>query len=147
MKVSISTRTGTVGARARNSSPSSREVRDRPDDPLAPEQLVREGRDVAHVDPGAHDDAALANVSEGGWDEGADGREDDDRVELLGRAGRGVARPGRPERAGELLGLVVARVSGDAPSLRDGDLAHDVRGRSEPVEPDRLGVACEPQRA
>src|ERR1700752_5144989 len=33
----------------------AREVRDGADDPLAPERLVRERRDVAHVDPRTHD--------------------------------------------------------------------------------------------
>ena len=45
-----------AGASARNSvAVGPRQVRDRADDPLAPEQLVRERRDVAHVDPGADD--------------------------------------------------------------------------------------------
>jgi hypothetical protein len=35
------------------------EVRDRADAALAPEQLVRERRDVRHVDPGADDSPTL----------------------------------------------------------------------------------------
>ena len=81
-------------------------------------------------------------------DQLADGREDDDGVELLGRAGERVARPGRAELAGERLRLVVTRARSreDLASLRDRDLADDVRGRAEAVQADPLRVAGEAQR-
>src|SRR5919204_569537 len=58
-----------------------RQVRDRANDALAPEQLVRERRDVAHVDAGANDHACLAHGAQRRRDERADGREDDRGVE------------------------------------------------------------------
>ena len=94
--------------------------------------------------------SALADVAERGRDELAHRREDDHRVELLGRACERVAGPDRTERAGERLRLLVARAGAreDAATLRGGDLADDVRGGAEAVEPERLDVlAREPQRA
>ena len=95
------------------------------------------------MDPRADDDAALAHVAERGRDELADGREDDDGVELLGRARERVAGPDGAERARERLGLVVARArpGEDAAALRDRDLADDVRRGAEAVQAERLGVA------
>ena len=143
-------RTGIVGASARNSvAVRAGEVRDRPHDPLTPEELVREGRDVAHVDPGADDRATLADVAQRGRNELAGGREDDHRVELLGRARERVAGPHGSERARERLRLFVpcARPGEHPATLADRDLADDVGGRAEAVQPDPLRVAGEPQRA
>ena len=70
------------------------EVGDRAQLPLAPEDLVRETRDVAHVDAGADDDAAGRERAQRGRHELADRREDDRRVERLGQL---VRRP-RPTR-------------------------------------------------
>ena len=101
------------------------------------------------MDPRTYDGAAFADVTQGGGDERAHRSEDDHRVELVGRAGERVPRPGGAERARELLCLVVtcARACVDLASLRDRDLADDVGGRAEAVQPDALGVAGEPQRA
>src|SRR5205823_13945710 len=86
---------------------AARQVRDRAHDTLAPQQLVREGRDVAHVDPGADDRAALCESGERSGNQLARRREDDRGVELLrGRAGAG---PLGAQRSRELLRLVVAR--------------------------------------
>ena len=61
--VSTLVRTGTRGASARNSSRvGARQVGDRAQHALAPEQLVRERRDVAHVDAAADDAAALRDA-------------------------------------------------------------------------------------
>ena len=99
------------------------------------------------MDPGAHDDAALANVSEGGRDERADGAKTMTASSSSG--GPAEASPAQvapSERASSWDSSSPARVPAKTPSLRDGDLAHDVRGRSG-TRTDRLGVACEPQRA
>src|SRR4029078_7288573 len=64
---------------------AARQVRDRADDALLPQELVREARDVAHVDPRADDDPAAGEGTERRRYELACGREDDRCVELLGR--------------------------------------------------------------
>src|SRR5439155_20445764 len=79
------------------------QVRDRAQDSLLPEQLVGERRDVGHVDPRTDDDAALLERAQGNRDKRADRREDDRRVERLGRLLAGGAGPLRPERARQLL--------------------------------------------
>ena len=150
-EASTSVRTGTVGASARNSSPSrARQVRDRADDPLAPEQLVRERRDVAHVDAGADDRAALAHVR------GAPrararrrARRRSPRRAPPAAGSRGVARPGRAERARERLAVVVAgRVTANTRRpWKTRDLATMCAAAPKPYRPSALGVAGEPQRA
>ena len=105
--VSTSVRTGTRrGEREELLAVAAREVRDRAERPLAPQEVVRERRDVRHVDARAHDRAALRDRRERGGDELAGRREDDRRVELLRRRAR--AGPLGAERAGERLRLVVA---------------------------------------
>src|SRR5207248_2821417 len=54
-------------------------------DALAPEQLVRERRDVGHVDPTRHDRATLLYRSERRRYEDPDGREEERRNQSLGR--------------------------------------------------------------
>ena len=67
-------RTGTSGASAMNSSPSrAGQVGHRPQRALAPEDLVGERGDVAHVDPGADHRPAGSHGAEGGRDELPDG--------------------------------------------------------------------------
>jgi len=123
----------------------AREVRNRPNGALTPQQLVREGRNVGHVDPGAHNDPALAHSSQGGRDELAGRREDDRRVELL-RHLVDSARPRRSELQREGLRCLVAgsRQREYAPPLPHRDLAENVRCRAEPVEADGRRVAHEP---
>ena len=78
--------TGMAGATRRNSSPSrARQVGDRAHAPLAPEELVGEGGDLAHVDAGADDGAALRTTLQRRRHELARRGEDDRRVELLRR--------------------------------------------------------------
>ena len=133
---------------SRNSSPSAR-VRFATEriDALAPQELVREGRDVAHVDPGADDGAAFAHVAKRGGNELAGGGEDDHRVEIFRRALEGIAGPHGSERARERLRLLVAlaRACEDPATLGNRNLADDVRGRAEAVQPDPLRVPCEPE--
>src|SRR4029079_14848532 len=64
-------------------------------------------------------------------------------VELLGRSLVRAARRRGSERASECLCLAVARPRQgvDRSPLVYRDLADDVRGRSEPVEPAQLSVA------
>jgi hypothetical protein len=62
---------------------AARQVCNRPEHTLAPQELVGEGRDRAHVDPGANDRAALGDRSERLGDELAGRSEDDRGVELL----------------------------------------------------------------
>ena len=101
---------GTRGASASSSSPSrAREVRDRADAALLPEQRVGERRDVAHVDPGADDGAAGRERAQRGGDERADRREDDRGVERLGRRSSEPPAQLAPSVARERLARVVAR--------------------------------------
>src|SRR5215211_5903476 len=69
-------------------------------------------------------------------------------VQLLGRRPEGVAGPFCAELQGEGLGLLVARAREreHAPALVDRDLADDVRGGAESVDPEALGVTGEPER-
>src|SRR5215218_1749405 len=100
------------------------------------------------MDPGAYDDAARRGGAQRGWDERADGSEDDRGVERLrSGSGRG-AGPLGAERPCERLRAAVlgAREREHAPALVDGDLADDVRGGAEPIEPEPDAVAGQPQR-
>ena len=81
-----------------------REVRDRAQHALAPEQLVRERGDVAHVDAAADHAAALADRSQRRRHELARRGEDERGVELLRRRAESVARPLGAELEGERLG-------------------------------------------
>ena len=125
------------------------QVRDGADDALAPEELVGERGDVAHVDPGADDRPARGDRPQRRRDERADGREQDRGVELLRRLAVGAAGPLGAELARERLRLLVARAGEgeDAPPLRPRDLRDDVRGGPEAVEAEPLRVAREPERA
>ena len=77
------------------------------------------------------------------------GREQDRRVERLGRRVVGGARPLRAELAREALRVGVARPrEGEhAPALVARDLDRDVRRRAEAVEAERRGVARHAQAA
>jgi hypothetical protein len=149
-KVSTAARTGTLGAMARNSSPSERvRFATGPDRALAPEELVRERRDVGHVDSRTHDRAALADVAQRRGNELSDRREHDHGVELVGRPCERVPGPDRAEGARERLPLLVACPCPciDPATLCHRDLADDVRRCPEAVQPDPLRIAGEPQRA
>src|SRR6266540_2581232 len=120
-----------------------REVRDRADRPLTPEERVRKRRDVAHVDAGADDRPAGRGRAERSRDERSDRGEQDRGVERLGRRLTGRARPLRPERAREGLGLGVAsaREREDALARVARELRDDVACRAESVQAEPLGVA------
>src|ERR1041384_1726827 len=89
----------------------ARQVRHRADRALLPKELVREARDVAHVDAGADDDPAAgarpARARPRGH-ECAARREDASRVEFLGTGPVRRPRPLTTEVECELLGLSVA---------------------------------------
>ena len=132
--------TGTLGASARNSSPSAR-VR------LATEPSVRSPQSSSYGKDGMSlmwMPAQTTAPALGAWraaprQQRADGREDDRGVEL-GSGGASSEAPAHsaPELAGERLRLGVAR-AGEGEDLAgpgDGDLAEDVRGGAEAVEAD-----------
>ena len=129
--------TGTSGASARNSSPSARvRLATERRDALAPEQLVRERRDVAHVDPGADDGSARRDRPRARPGRAPDRREDDRRVQLLRAAVVRAAGPHRAQLARELaaLRLTGAREGVHLAALVSGDLGEDVGGGAEAVE-------------
>src|SRR5947208_12744248 len=127
---------------------TTRQVGDRAQHTLLPEQVVRESRDVRHVNAGADDRAALCEGAQRERNERADGSEDDRRVEFLGRRLVGAAGPDGAQLTRERLSLLVAgtREGEDAAPLVPRDLRHDVRGGAEAVETEPLGVAREPER-
>src|SRR5229473_5262328 len=106
------------------------EVRDGAQGALAPEQLVREAGDVAHVDASGDDRSAFGGCSQRRRDERADWREDERGVQLLGRLLVRAARPDRAELAREALAFRVAgaREGEDAAALVHGDLGDQVGG-------------------
>ena len=128
----------------------ARQVGHRAQHALAPQQLVVEGRNRAHVDAAADDAAALGRCGERRRDERADRREDERGVERDRRPCRGRAGPRRAERAREVLRrrVAVAREGVDLASLRRGDLRDDVRRGAEAVDAQALhAVAGELERA
>ena len=116
---------------------------------LAPKLGIRKARDVAHMDSGADDSAALADCSQRGWDEGSDRRKDDGGVE---RNRRGLVRSPRPDAAkgsGERLTGIVSRLGEGEhfASLPGGDLSDDVRGRAKAVEAEPTSLSSHHQRS
>ena len=101
------------------------------------------------MDSCADDGAAFGEDGERRRDEPADRSEDDRRIELLGWALVGAARPLGPELSRERLPLGVSRLreGEDSASLVTRDLRDDVRRRAEAVQADPLGVAGEAKRA
>ncbi len=89
----------------------ARQVGHRADAALAPQPAVREGRDVAHVDAGADDGAALARGLQRGRHQRADRREDQRRIQRLGCVHRRIAGPAAAQRAGEGLARQHRRAS------------------------------------
>ncbi len=123
------------------------QVRNRADRALVPQVLIRKARDVGHVDPGADDRATGRQRLQCRRDELARGREDDRRIELLGRRLIRRSRVRGAELARELLSPGVARAGEriHLTALVDGDLADLVRGRAEPVQTEPRAVPGEPQ--
>ena len=99
--------------------------------------------------PGADDRAARRDGAQRGRDERAHGGEDQRGVERL-RPGA-IASPAHSapsERASACARVVLGAGEREhAPPLVHRHLADDVRGGPEPVEPEPLRVAREPQRA
>src|SRR6266571_978085 len=86
---------------------AAREIGYRHDAPLAPQDLVGKRRDLAHMNSGANYRTAFAHGAQGRRNQRADRREEDRRVERLGRSGVRSARPGRSEGEREALRLRV----------------------------------------
>ena len=83
-----------------------REVRDRPDHALFPEEPIGKRRHVAHVDAGTDHDASRHDVRQRFGNQPADGREDDGGVERFGRRLVGSAGPSDAKIPREHLLLV-----------------------------------------
>ena len=105
--------------------------------------------DVAHVDAAADDPPALAHGGKGAWDQRADRREQNGRVERLGRLDRRAARPFGAHRARErLTGSVAGPGESEyAPSLPAADLGDDMRRGAEAIDADRRPVPGHFERA
>ncbi len=125
------------------------EVGHRPQDPLTPEKLIREGRNVAHVDSGADDDAAWANRPQRGRNQLAYGREDDRRVQRLGAGCVRRSRPLGTHRESELGRRLVAGPDEgeDALSAVAGDLHHDMGGGAETIKSEAQPFSGQAQAA
>ena len=94
----------------------ARQIRHRADTTLAPEDVVRKLRDIAHVDAATDDDATLDDVAKRFGDQRADGCQHDGGVEFLGRALLAAACPSGTEISREILriaspGRVNAKIS------------------------------------
>ena len=115
------------------------EVRHRADDPLAPEQVVGEGRNRTHMNAGAHHRPAFDDRRERPWDQRPDGRKENGGVERLRRARAGIAGPCRTELSRERLTVRVAGAGEreHPPALVPSHLRHQVAGRAEAVDPSR----------
>src|SRR5215210_2591973 len=124
-------------------------VRDRADGALSPEDLVREGGYVAHVDAGAHHHPSLRDGPQRDRHQRPDGSEDDRRVELLRRGLTRASGPGGAQLAREALALLVTIPAEreDLPALMNGHLDDYVGGVAEAVEAEAFGVADHGQRA
>jgi hypothetical protein len=83
----------------------SRQIRDRQDLSLLPQQTVRKARNVAHMDTGADNATTFAHRR---GHPRADQRIDDRTIEFLGRHLVGSTGPTCAELAGEALPRVVA---------------------------------------
>ena len=127
----------------------AREVRDRAQHALPPQQVVGERRDVAHRDLRADHDAPRRDRPQRERHQRTGRREHDRGVERLRRH---LGRPAGPlgaEVPRERLGGDVARTCEreDPPALVPRDLREDVGRAAEPDDPEPLGVAGEPQGA
>src|ERR1700727_3038073 len=74
----------------------------------APQVVIGEARDVAHVDPGTDHAPSRGDRFECGRDQRPGRREDDRGVELFGWPLVTATGPDRAQRARELLGAVVS---------------------------------------
>ena len=134
---------------SKNSSASlPRQVGDRHDLPLFPEQPVRKARDVAHVDAGADHAAALAHRLQRRRHQRADRRKDDGGVERLRRRFVGAAGPvahrGCRAKAGRRRRRARTKADTSRPCQRR-HLGDDVGGGAEAVEAEPPAVAGDPR--
>ena len=95
------------------------------------------------MDAAADHPPALADRRKRHRHQGADRGEDDGRVELFRRRLVRPASPGGAQRAGEILrrGVTRAREGEDLAALPDRDLAQNMGGGAESVEPEPAAVA------
>ena len=126
----------------------ARQVGDRDDLPLFPQQAIGKARDVGHVDAGADHAAAFAHRFQCRRHERADGREDDRAVERFGRRRVGGAGPAGAELAGEVLPGDIARPGEreNVAALPAGHLRDDVSRGAEPVQAELPPFARDAQR-
>ena len=126
-----------------------REIGDRDDLAFLPKQTIRKGRDIAHVNPGANDNATLAHRRERGRHQFTDRRIDDRRVERLGRSFAGAAGPGGTEAQGKSLrGRVAgAREGKNLAPLFARDLHDDMGRRAKAIKTESFCVARKAKRA
>ena len=122
-----------------------------PSAPRAHPRGARTGRrDVAHVDPPAHDVPPLASARSAAGTSSPTGAKISARVQLLGAAASEAspAHSAPSSRANACAASSPGAGEGeDPPALVARHLADDVGGRAEAVEPEPLGVARQPQRA
>src|SRR5580658_981730 len=125
------------------------QIRDGSHPPLLPQPFVRKGGNVAHVDPGAHDDSRLVGGGERRRDESPDGSEDQRGVQRLGRAFVRTPGPVGAEAEREFLSGAVTgpREGKDPTAAMSSDLDRNVRGGAEAVETDTPGLAGETKGA
>src|SRR4051812_1229650 len=102
----------------------AREVRDRADDALTPQQLVRKRTDIAHVNAGAYNNATFANMAQRFDNERAVRRENDRGIHFVRwHIGR-TTSPDSSHLARKLLRRMIssARECEDLAAVRSRDL-------------------------
>src|SRR5262249_40389491 len=87
---------------------AARQIGDRADHAFFPQEMIGKSRDVAHMDAGADDGAALSGRCERSGHERAHGGEDQRGIERLRRL---LARAAGPDRAEAPRELLTGRVS------------------------------------
>ena len=125
------------------------QVRDRDDLPFFPEQAVRKGRNIRHVNSGADHASTFSHGAQRGRNQRADGRVENGRIERHRRRIVRGASPGGAERKGKLLrgAIASARERVDGTSLPICDLCNDMRGGAEPVQPEMFRISSHGERA
>jgi len=114
----------------------AREVGHRAHAALAPQQRIGESGDVAHVDAGAHHHPALAQRAQGGRHQRTHRREDQRRIQRLGRQRVRGASPHGTQLACKACALFVARAHEGMHRMAFGhrDLRNDVRRRAKAIQ-------------
>ncbi len=111
--------------------------------PFTPQQMVGKRRDVAHVDARAHHAPALARGRQRGRHQCAHRREQDGRIQRLGRHVGAGAGPGRAEFQREALAFLVAgtREGEHPPAFQACHLRQQVGGGAEAVQAEPAALA------